>query len=356
MLTGDRQSANEIDALGSDNVQQSVPMTTLPRRRFLQLAAGTAALPALPHTAMAQAWPSRPITVIVPFAAGGPSDVAARIVSEHMSRTLGQQCVIENVVGAGGTIGSARTMRAPPDGYTIQIGHLGTHAIAVSLYANLAYKPETDFKPIGVVCSQPVLIAARKDFPAKDVAEFIAYVKANADKLNFAHTGVGSNSFTYALVLNADLAVKPTLVPFGGNAPAMTALLGGQVDYFMATILDVAPHYGSGAVKVYAFCAPDRNPALPAVPTTIEAGLPNLDAAPWWALFAPKSTPQPILDRFSDALDKALDDQGTRKRLSELGAVIPDKSQRGQQALAVLVKSDIARWGPIMKAANVRVE
>ena len=330
-------------------------MIRLPRRRFLQLAA-SAAVPSLPRAAMAQAYPSRPITLIVPFAAGGPTDVAARIASEHMSRTLGQQVVVENVVGAGGTVGSARTMRATPDGYTIQMGHMGTHAISVSLYANLAYKPETDFEPIGVVCSQPLLIAARKDFPAKDVAEFIAYVKANADKLNLAHTGVGSMSFTYALVLNADLAVKPTLVPYGGNAPAMTALLGSQVDYFMATILDITSQYGSGAVKVYAFGARERNPTLPNVPTTLEAGLPNLDAAPWWALFAPKATPKPVLDRLSDAVDKALDDPNTRKRLLELGAVIPDKSQRGQQALAALVKSDIARWGPIMKAANVRVD
>jgi tripartite-type tricarboxylate transporter receptor subunit TctC len=330
-------------------------MMKLPRRRFLQLAA-SAALPTLPRAAVAQAYPSRPITLIVPFAAGGPTDVAARIASEHMSRTLGQQVVVENVVGAGGTVGSARTMRAAPDGYTIQMGHMGTHAIAVSLYAHLAYKPETDFEPIGVVCSQPLLITARKDFPAKDVAEFIAYVKANSDKLNLAHTGVGSMSFTYALVLNADLDAKPTLVPFGGNAPAMTALLGGQVDYFMGTILDIASQYGSGAVKVYAFGARERNPTLPNVPTTLEAGLPNLDAAPWWALFAPKATPKPVLDRLSDAVDKALDDPNTRKRLFDLGAVIPDKSQRGQQALAALVKSDIVRWGPIMKAANVRVD
>jgi tripartite-type tricarboxylate transporter receptor subunit TctC len=330
-------------------------MTKFPRRRFLQLAASAAA-PSLPRAAKAQVYPSRPITLIVPFAAGGPTDVAARIASEHMSRTLGQQIVVENVVGAGGTVGSARTMRAAPDGYTIQMGHMGTHAIAVSLYTHLAYKPETDFEPIGVVCSQPLLITARKDFPAKDVAEFIAYVKANSDKLNLAHTGVGSMSFTYALVLNADLDAKPTLVPFGGNAPAMTALLGGQVDYFMGTILDIASQYGSGAVKVYAFGARERNPTLANVPTTLEAGLPNLDAAPWWALFAPRATPKPVLDRLSDAVDKALDDPNTRKRLLELGAVIPDKSQRGQQALAALVKSDIARWGPIMKAANVRVD
>jgi tripartite-type tricarboxylate transporter receptor subunit TctC len=329
---------------------------TLLRRKFLRLAAGAAGLPAVSRVANAQAYPSRPVTMIVPFAAGGPSDVAARVVSEHMSRTLGQQLVIENVAGAGGTLGSIRAMRANPDGYTIQIGHMGTHATSVALYPNLAYKPDTDFEPIGVVVEQPILIAARKDFPAKDIKEFVTYVKKNSEKLNMAHTGVGSNSFAYALVLNAVLDVKPTLVPFGGNAPAMTALLGGQVDYFMATILDVGPHYNSGTVKVYALGAAERSPALPNVPTTKEAGLPNLDASPWWGLFAPKGTPRPILDRLTDALDQALDDQNTRKRLIEIGGDIPDTTKRGPQALAMLVKSDIARWTPIIRAANVKLE
>jgi tripartite-type tricarboxylate transporter receptor subunit TctC len=326
------------------------------RRQFLHLVAGTASVLTASRVAKAQAYPSRPIIMIVPFAAGGPSDVAARVVGDHMSRTLGQQLVVQNVAGAGGTIGSLRTMRANPDGYTIQMGHMGTHAISVSLYPNLAYRPDTDFEPIGVVVEQPSLIAARKDFPAKDINEFVAYVKANAEKLNMAHTGVGSNSFAYALVLNAALGVKPTLVPFNGNAPAMTALLGGQVDYFMPTILDVSPYYGPGAVRVYALCAAERNSALPDVPTTKEVGLMNLDAAPWYALFAPKGTPRPVLDRLTDALDKALDDQNTRKRLLELGADIPDKTKRGQRALATLVKSDIARWAPIIKAANIKAE
>jgi tripartite-type tricarboxylate transporter receptor subunit TctC len=201
------------------------------RRHFLHLAAGATALPAVSRIARAQTYPARSVTMIVPFAAGGPTDVAARVVGEHMSRTLGQQFVVENVVGAGGTVGSLRTMRANPDGYTIQMGHMGTHAISVSLYPNLAYKPDADFEPIGIVVEQPILITARKDFPAKDINEFVAYVKANAEKLNMAHTGVGSLSFTYALVLNSALGVKPTMVPYGGNAPAMAALLGGQVDY-----------------------------------------------------------------------------------------------------------------------------
>jgi putative tricarboxylic transport membrane protein len=326
------------------------------RRQFLHLAAGVAAVPIVSRVAKAQAYPTRPITMIVPFAAGGPSDVAARIVSEHMSRTLGQRLVVENVVGAGGTTGSLRGMRANPDGYTIQMGHLGTHAISVSLYPNLSYKPDADFEPIGVVVHQPILIATKKDFPATDIREFIAYVKANSEKLNMAHTGVGSNSFSYALVLNATLGTKPTMVPFGSNAPAMTALLGGQVDYFMATILDIAQHYGSGAVKVLAFGGTKRHPTLPNVPTTVEVGLPNLDSSPWWGLFAPKGTPQAILDSLSGALDKALDDENTRKRLLELGGDVPDREMRGSQPLAKLVKSDIARWTPIIKAANVRAE
>jgi tripartite-type tricarboxylate transporter receptor subunit TctC len=328
----------------------------LPRRKFLHLAAGAAALPTVSRVARAQAYPSRPVTMIVPFAAGGPTDVAARIVSEHMSRTLGQRVVVENVAGAGGTTGSLRTMRASPDGYTIQMGHMGTHAISVSLYPNLGYRPDVDFEPIGVVVQQPLLITARKDFPATDINEFIDYIKRNSEKLNMAHTGVGSMSFSYALVLNAALGTKPTLVPFSSNAPAMTALLGGQVDYFMGTILDVGAHYGPGTVKVFAFGGPERHPTLPNVPTTKEVGLPNLDSSPWWALFAPKGTPQPILHQLGDALDKALDDQNTSKRLLELGGDIPNKATRGPQALAALVKSDIARWTPIMKAANVKAE
>jgi len=328
----------------------------LSRRRFLHLAAGAAALPAVSRLAWAQAYPTRPITMIVPFAAAGPTDVAARIISEHMSRTLGQRLVVENVVGAGGTTGSLRAMRANPDGYTIQMGHMGTHAISVSLYPNLGYKPDADFEPIGVVVQQPLLIAARKDFPAADVREFIAYVKANSEKLNMAHTGVGSMSFTYALLLNTTLGTKPTMIPFGSNAPAMTALLGGQVDYFMGTILDVGAHYGPGNVKVFAFGGARRHPTLPNVPTTKEVGLPNLDSSPWWALFAPKGTAKPILDKLSDALDRALDDENTRTRLLELGGDVPDKDMRGPQALAMTVKSDIARWTPIIKAANIKAE
>jgi tripartite-type tricarboxylate transporter receptor subunit TctC len=328
----------------------------LHRRQSLHLAVGAAALPTVSRLAFAQAYPSRPVTLIVPFAAAGPTDVAARIIGEHMSRTLGQRLVVENVVGAGGTTGSLRAKRANPDGYTIQMGHTGTHAIAVSFYPNLGYKPDADFEPIGVVVYQPLVIITRKDFPAADIKEFVSYVKANSEKLNLAHTGVGSITYTNALLLNATLGTKPTLVPFGSNAPAMTALLGGQVDYFLGTILDIASQLDSASVKVLAFGGKKRHPLIPNVPTTAEAGIPNLDSAPWWALFAPRGTPRPIIERLSDALDKALDDDNTRKRLLELGGEIPDKEVRGPQALARMVKSDIDRWALIIKAANIKGE
>src|SRR5438309_2245269 len=300
----------------------------------------------------AQDYPARSVTVIVPFAAGGPTDVVARIVGDHMSKTLGQTLVIENMLGAGGTTASTRAMRAAPDGYTIIMGHMGTHAASVALYPNLAYKPDVDFAPIGLVAGTPVLIVAKKDFPPKDLKEFVTYVKANVATLNMAHAGVGSVSFTTCLLLNSILGVKPTSVPFNGTGPALTALIAGQVDYMCDQIVNVVQQVQAGQIKGYAIGTPERNPALPNVPTSKEAGLPAFQAQAWNALFAPKGTPQPILDKLTDALDKALDDEGTRKRLLELGSVLPDKAGRGQQALAALVKSEIARWTPIIKAAG----
>jgi tripartite-type tricarboxylate transporter receptor subunit TctC len=327
---------------------------SLPRRKFLHLAAGAAAVPAITRLAWARSYPTRPVTIIVPFAPGGGADVSARVVGEHLSRTLGQRFIIENYPGAGGTTGSIRAMRATPDGYTIDIGHIGTHAIAVSLYPQLAYKPDVDFAPIGLVVENPILITARKDFPATNLQEFVAYVKANAEKLNMGHAGVGSIMFSFGLLLNTVLGVKPTLVPFNGGGPATTALLGGQIDYTCSVITDVSPHVRAGALKGYAVVADERNAALPDVPTAKEAGLPEFKDLPWIALFAPKGTPRPILDTLSEALDQALDDPEVRRRFFDLGGVVPDKSKRGQQVLATLVKDEIARWGPIIKAADVK--
>jgi tripartite-type tricarboxylate transporter receptor subunit TctC len=311
-------------------------------------ALGFAAAPA----AAQDDYPRRPITLIVPFAAGGPTDVISRIASDHMSRTLGQLIIIENVVGAGGTTASTRAARANPDGYSIEMGHMGTHAASVALYPNLAYKPDVDFAPIGLVAGTPVLILARKDFPPANLKEFVTYVKANVDKLNMAHAGVGSVSFTTCLLLNSMLGVKPTSIPFNGTGPALTALISGQVDYMCDQIVNVVQQVLAGQIKAYAIGTPERSPALPNVPTSKEAGLPEFQAQAWNALFAPKDTPKPILDKLTDALDKALDDEHTRQRLLELGSVLPGKAERGQQPLAALVKSEIERWTPIIKAAG----
>jgi tripartite-type tricarboxylate transporter receptor subunit TctC len=294
--------------------------------------------------------------MIVPFAAGGPTDIVARIVSEHMSRTLGQQIVIENVVGAGGTTASTRAARATADGYTIIMGHMGTHAASVALYPNLGYDPSTDFEPIGMAAGTPVLILGKKDLPAKDLKEFIAYVKANVATLNMAHAGVGSVSFTTCLLLNSLLDVKPTTIPYNGTGPAMNALIGGQVDYMCDQIVNVVPQIEGGTIKGYAIGTPERSPALPNVPTAKEAGLPAFQAVAWNALFAPKDTPKPIVNKLSAALGKALDDAGVRKRLLDLGSELPEGQARTPQALASLVKSEIAKWTPIIKAANINSE
>jgi tripartite-type tricarboxylate transporter receptor subunit TctC len=320
---------------------------------FSRMLLGAFALAAAIAPAAAQSdYPRRQITLIVPFAAGGPTDIVSRIVGEHMARTLGQPVIVENIVGAGGTTASTRAMRAQPDGYTIIMGHMGTHAASVALYPNLAYKPDVDFAPIGLAAGTPVLIVARKDFPPKDLKEFVTYVKANASKLNMAHAGVGSVSFTTCLLLNSILGVKPTLVPYNGTGPALTALVAGQVDYMCDQIVNLVQQVKAGQIKAYAIGTDTRNEALPDVPTSTEAGLPEFKAQAWNALFAPKNTPQPILDKLTDALDKALSDESVRKRLLDLGSVLPDKSQRGQQPLAALVKSEIARWTPIIKGAG----
>jgi tripartite-type tricarboxylate transporter receptor subunit TctC len=314
------------------------------------VAAGLLALAATPVPA--QEYPTRPITIIVPFAAGGPTDVIARIVGDHMSKTLGQTMVIENMLGAGGTTASTRAARSAPDGYTIEMGHMGTHAASVALYPRLAYKPDVDFEPIGMAAGTPILILAKKDFPPKDLKEFVAYVKANEAKLNQAHAGVASVSHVTGELLNHLLSVKPTLIPYQGTGPAMNALVGGQVDYMTDQIVNAVPQVQGGTIKAYAIGTADRNPALPNVPTSKEGGLPDFQVSAWNALFAPKGTPKPILDKLSAALDKALDDEPTRKRLLELGSDIPGKDRRGQQALAALVKSEIARWSPILKAVS----
>ena len=301
--------------------------------------------------AHAEPYPTRPVTVIVPFAAGGPSDVTARIVAEQMARRLGQQFVIENVNGAGGTLGAIRAARAAPDGYTLVLGHMGTHAASVALYPNLAYDPATDFASIGLVDETPEVLVTRKDLPPDTLKQFVEYAKTNEARLNMAHSGVGSISYVGCVLLNSAIGIKPTLVPFTGSAPATNALLARQVDYFCDPIVAQMAHIRAGTLKGLAIAAATRHPLLPDVPTSAEQGLPQFSASPFFALFAPKGTPAPVVEALAAALDATLDDEGARNRLTELGAAIAEKSRRGPAPLAALVKSEVARLTPILQAA-----
>jgi tripartite-type tricarboxylate transporter receptor subunit TctC len=313
--------------------------------------AATAALVAFGASpAAAQDFPNKPITMIVPFAAGGPTDIIARLVAESMSKTLGQQVVIENVAGAGGTTGSTRASQAAADGYTIMMGHMGTHGAAPGLYKNLRYNPATDFTPIGLAAGTPIVIVTKKAFPADDMKSFIAHVKANNDKITQAHAGVGSVSFTTCMLLTSQLGVKATAVAYTGTGPALNDLVGGQVDYMCDQIPSVVAQVRAGTVKAIAIALEERSPALPNVPTTKEAGLPEFQVSAWNAVFAPKNLPAPVQAKLVDALSKALDDDKVKARLLDLGGVIPQGAGRGPEALANLVKSEVERWGPILRA------
>jgi tripartite-type tricarboxylate transporter receptor subunit TctC len=315
----------------------------------------TAALAVTATSAAAQNYPTRPVTVIVPFAAGGPTDIIARIVGEHFSRTLGQQFIVENVAGAGGTTGITRGAQAKADGYTIMMGHMGTHGAAPALYPNLKYDPTKDFAPIGTAAGTPVLIVARKDFPAADLKEFVAKAKDTGTRISQAHAGVGSVSFTTCTLLNSILGVKHhRVVAYRGTGPALNDMVGGQVDYMCDQIVNLAEQIRGGAIKAYGIATEQRSPALPDIPTTKEGGLPEYQVTAWNALFAPKGTPKEIVTQLNDTLSKGLDDGVTRKRLLELGSVLPEGPARSPEALAELVKSEVARWTPILQAAGAR--
>jgi tripartite-type tricarboxylate transporter receptor subunit TctC len=317
------------------------------------LAALSAALALTATSAAAQTYPTRPVTIIVPFAAGGPTDIVARIVGEYYSKALGQQFIVENIAGAGGTTGITRLAQAKPDGYTIGMGHMGTHGAAPALYPNLKYDPTKDFEPIGMAAGTPILIVARKDFPAADLKEFVAKAKDTSVRLSQAHAGVGSVSFTTCTLLTSILGIKHhRVVAYRGTGPALNDLVGGQVDYMCDQIVNLVEQINGKAIKAYAIATEQRSPALPDVPTTTEGGLPEYKVSAWNALFAPKGTPKEIVAKLNDTLSKALDDPATRKRLLDLGSVLPEGKDRTPEALAELVKSEVARWTPILKAAG----
>jgi len=317
------------------------------------LAAAVAAMMAVAGIgdARAQDYPTRTAIVIVPFAAGGPADITGRIVADIFSRYLGQKFVVENAVGAGGTTGAIRAARAPADGYTILSGHLGTNALAPAFYPNLAYDPQKDFEPIGLTAEYPELLVVRKDFPANNLREFVAYAKANPEKLNVGHAGLGSVSYIGCLLLHSAIGIKPTMIPFTGTAPVLNAMLSGQVDYECDPVLGTLSQVQAGNVKALAVAAKKRSPLLPDVPTSYEQGLPEFDIAPFYAVFVPTGTPQAIVDKLADALSKGLNEDAVKKRLAELGAESVEQERRGPKALTDLIKAESARLLPILKAA-----
>jgi tripartite-type tricarboxylate transporter receptor subunit TctC len=322
------------------------------RRLLSTLALMGASLAAgLAGPAAAQTYPARPITMIVPFAAGGPTDIIARIMGEHMSRTLGQSIVVENAAGAGGTTASTRVARAAPDGYTIIMGNLGTHSASVGLYPNLAYDPRTDFEPVMNAAGTPMLISAHKDFPANTLQEMIALIRANPSRYNYGHGGVGSTSHLTCVFFHHLVGAPVQHVPFRGSGPAMAALLGKQLDYVCDQTVGIVPQLTN--LKTYVVATPARLPTAPDVPTSSEAGLAQFQAVGWNAMFAPKGTPREIIDRLNAAGRAALADENVRKRLLELGCEIPDAAGQTPEALGAHVRAEVDKWTPVIKAAGV---
>jgi tripartite-type tricarboxylate transporter receptor subunit TctC len=300
-------------------------------------------------------YPARPITMIVPFPAGGPSDVVARIMGEGMGRYLGQSIIIENVGGAGGTIGTARAATAQPDGYTILGAGMGSHVAAPALYANLKYDSTRNFEPIGLSSHAPVAIVARKDFPAKDLGEFVAYVRKNGSAVRQAHGGTGAASHMACLMFNAQLGLKPTSVAYRGTGPAMNDLIGGHVDFYCDQVVAVSQAVQSGVIKAYAVSSDTPTDALPHVPPAHDAGAPDYRMSIWSAIFAPSGTPKMAVDRLAWALDKALADPEVAKRLALLGGTVPTSKERGPAYLGSLLKTEITRWDPVLRAASAEV-
>ncbi len=315
-----------------------------------------AALAVTTFPAVAQQWPSGPVTMIIPFAAGGPTDVLGRIVAERMSKSLGQQVVIENVGGAGGMTGSSRVAKAPPDGNTFGIGTVGTHAQNQSLYARPAYDAAKDFEPVVLIAQVPIALLTKKALAANDMKSFIAHTKANEGKLNFASAGTGSATHLACVLFNAAAGLKSAHVPYKGTGPAMNDLVGGQVDYMCEILSTAKPQITSGNVKALALFNVQRSPVLPDLPTADEQGLKGFEAYTWNAIFMPKGVPAAVVQRLNAATRETMDDPSVSKRLTDLGALLVSADKRSPEYLASFVKSEIAKWEKPIKESGARVQ
>jgi tripartite-type tricarboxylate transporter receptor subunit TctC len=303
-------------------------------------------------TATAQEFPSRPVSLMMPYAAGGPGDTITRVVGQGMSKVLGQQFFVENLAGAGGTIGTAKVAASAADGYSLLVMHFG-HAANTALYRNLRYDAVNDFEPIGMIAESPMAFVAKKDFPARDFKDFISYVKEHKDRVTYGHAGIGSASHLCGLLFFNAIDTTVTSIPYKGTGPALSDLMGGQFDFMCDQTLNVFKSVQAGLIKAYAATTKGRLAVLPDLPTADEAGLPGFEITVWFAMYAPRGTPQPIIDKLSWALQEALKDPELKARLASAGAeaVAPERAR--PEVLRATLKSEIDKWVPIIRKAGV---
>ena len=320
------------------------------------LVAAVAALLALPGMVRAQDYPTRPITMIIPFAAGGPTDVLGRVVAARMSEILGQQVVVENVGGAGGMTGSKRVATAAPDGYQIVLGTVGTHAQGQTLYKKPQYNSVEEFAPVALLAEVPIILTVRKDLPVNSFKEFVAYAKENQGKMQFGSAGAGSATHLGCVLLNYVLGTNITHVPYRGTGPAMQDLQGGRIDFLCEIITTAKPQVDGGTVKALAIFDKQRSPALPSLPTAAEEGTQGLEAYTWNALFAPKATPEAIIKKLNAAAVEAMKSPAVKERLSGLGAQVASDDRMTPVYLGTFLKSEIEKWAAPIKASGVQVD
>jgi tripartite-type tricarboxylate transporter receptor subunit TctC len=320
------------------------------------IAAAALAIVALLNTAFAQDWPTRPITMVVPFPAGGPVDLVARLLSQRLTESLGQPVIVENIGGAGGMSGAARVAKSPPDGSMFVFGTQGSHTFSQMLYKKPLYDAVTDFAPVAVVVENSKLLITRKDFPASTLAEFIAYAKANQAKLQYGSAGTGSATHVACVLLNNTIGVDITHVPYRGTAPAMQDIVAGRIDYICEIVSTAQPFVQGNLVKALALLAPQRSRAYPDLPTAHDQGLKDFDADGWNAFFFPKGTPEPIVRRLAKATSDILDVPDVRERLEGFGLNVPGRERRTPEYLTKLVRSELDKWAAPVKASGATAD